>query len=75
MKELPKTIKYSLLLVILGIVAGGLLAYVNSITAPIIAERKDAELKEILEEYFECERFTDETTNYELDKGIENRQC
>ena len=42
MKELPKTIKYSLLLVILGIVAGGLLAYVNSITAPIIAERKDA---------------------------------
>lgn len=71
MKELPKTIKYSLLLVILGIVAGGLLAYVNSITAPIIAERKDAELKEILEEYFECERFTDETTNYELDKGIE----
>ena len=28
-------------------------------------------IKEILEEYFECERFTDETTNYELDKGIE----
>ncbi len=71
MKEMPKTIKYSLLLVVLGIIAGVLLAYVNSITAPIIAARKDAELKEILEEYFECDRFTDETTNYNLDKGIE----
>ena len=71
MKEMPKTIKYSLLLIILGVIAGVLLAYVNSITAPIIAAREEDELKEVLEGYFECDRFTDETTEYALDQGIE----
>ncbi len=71
MEKMPKTIKYSLLLVVLGIVAGVLLAYVNSITAPIIAAREENELKEVLEGYFECERFTEETTEYTLDSGIE----
>ncbi|MDD3348505.1 MAG: FMN-binding protein [Bacilli bacterium] len=71
MKEMPKTIKYSLFLVVLGIIAGVLLAFVNSITAPIIDARKEEELKEVLEEYFECDKFSDETANYSLDKGIE----
>ena len=70
MEKMPKTIKYSLLLVVLGIVAGVLLAYVNSITAPIIAAREENELKEVLEGYFECERFTEETKRSK--KSVEN---
>lgn len=71
MKNMPKTIKYSLFLVILGIIAGVLLAYVNSITAPLITAREEAELKEVLESYFVCDKFSDATADYELDKGIE----
>ncbi|WFA09480.1 RnfABCDGE type electron transport complex subunit G [Tissierella sp. Yu-01] len=37
-----KTVRYALVLLVVGIVAGGVLAYSNSITAPIIAEQQKA---------------------------------
>lgn len=37
-----KIVRYALVLLIVGIVAGGVLAYSNSITAPIIAEQQKA---------------------------------
>ena len=48
-----KTLKYSLFLLVLGILAGGLLAFVNSITAPIINERAKEEATRSLKENFD----------------------
>ncbi|MDD3171743.1 MAG: FMN-binding protein [Bacilli bacterium] len=72
MKHAPKSIRYSLFLLVLGIIAGILLATVNSITAPIIEERKENEIKEALQEYFTFDRFSEVTSSYsDLDKAIE----
>ena len=45
MKKMPKILYLSLFLLALGVVAGGLLSFINSVTAPIIEERKFEELK------------------------------
>ena len=52
-----KTLKYALFLLVLGIIAGGLLALVNSFTAPVIEGRKRQAVKELLGEYFDYARF------------------
>ncbi|MGD9887192.1 MAG: FMN-binding protein [Bacilli bacterium] len=60
-----KPLKYSLILIVLGIIAGFLLAFVNSITSEIIYERQQAELKAALEEYFPYEAYSvDQSSQY-----------
>lgn len=57
-----RTLKYTLFLLIMGIVAGGLLALVNSFTAPIIEERQRQAVMEALGEHFDYQ-------DYSLDKA------
>lgn len=45
-----KSLKYGLFLAILGIIVGGLLAFVNSVTAPLIAEKQIEEVLPMLKE-------------------------
>lgn len=68
-----KTLKYALFLLVLGIIAGGLLALVNSFTAPVIEGRKRQAVKELLGEYFDYASFsTDKASLYpEKDSTIE----
>lgn len=47
-----KIMKYTLFLLALGLIAGFLLGFVNSITAPIIKERAQAEAEAALKEYY-----------------------
>jgi electron transport complex protein RnfG len=53
-----KTVKYALFLIILGIIAGGLLAAVNSFTAPIIEERQKQAVINALGEHFDYEDYS-----------------
>ncbi|MGD9604539.1 MAG: FMN-binding protein [Bacilli bacterium] len=60
-----KPLKYSLILIVLGIIAGFLLAFVNNITSEIINERQQEELKAALEQYFPYEAYSvDQSSNY-----------
>lgn len=49
MKKMPRTLYLCLFLLALGVIAGGLLAGVNALTAPIIAENEAKELAKNLE--------------------------
>src|SRR5690554_8101924 len=61
-----KTLKYGLFLLVLGVIVAGLLAIVNSITAPIIAENQLREVLPMLEEIDEdSDEFKDVTENYD----------
>lgn len=53
-----KTIRYALFLLVLGIIAGGLLAVVNSFTAPIIEERQREAVMEALNEHFDYPEYS-----------------
>ncbi|HEY8395274.1 MAG TPA: FMN-binding protein [Bacilli bacterium] len=59
-----KTVKYALFLLVIGIIAGGLLALVNSFTAPIIEERQRQAVMEALGEHFDY-------PSYSLDKAAD----
>ena len=62
MSRLPKPIHYGLLLLIIGGILGGLLVFVNSITAPIIAENEIKEVQPTLEALIpSCDRFVNVT--------------
>lgn len=67
-----KTLKYTLFLLVMGIVAGGLLALVNSFTAPIIEERQRQAVMEALGEHFDYPDFSlDKANEYpERNKNI-----
>jgi Na+-translocating ferredoxin:NAD+ oxidoreductase RnfG subunit len=63
---MAKSLKYSSILIVLGIVAGFLLAFVNNITSGIIEERQQEELRAALEEYFPYEAYSpDQSVNYD----------
>ena len=53
-----KPLKYSIFLTVLGIIAGFLLAFVNSITAPVIEARKKEEVIKALQEHFDYQDFS-----------------
>jgi electron transport complex protein RnfG len=62
-----KSLKYGLFLAILGIIVGGLLAFVNSVTAPLIAQKQIEEVLPMLKEVSHT------TKNFkDLTKDIEN---
>jgi len=67
-----KILKYSLMLIALGLISGFLLAFINSLTAPVIAARKKAEVKEALQEYFNYNEYTENKSGEysDLDKSI-----
>lgn len=71
MNKLSNTVKYTLFLVVLGVVAAGLLAVVNSFTAPIIEEAKQRKLQETLEKDFPYPSY-EETKFSNLSKEITN---
>ena len=52
MSNNSKILKYSLFLIALGLIAGFLLGFVNSITSPIIKERAQAAAEAALKEHF-----------------------
>ncbi len=52
MVKMSNTIKYTIFLIVLGLVSGGLLAFINSVTDPIIQERKEKEIQEKLSSAF-----------------------
>ena len=67
---MSKPIKYGLFLfVLLGIVAA-LLTFVNSFTAPIIAENQLKDVLIELEKFDEDSTYKDETAKYKLPKGL-----
>lgn len=53
MKKMPNMLKYTIFLIVLGLISGGLLALVNSFTEPVIQERKEKEIQEKLSIAFE----------------------
>ncbi|HEY8445006.1 MAG TPA: FMN-binding protein [Bacilli bacterium] len=61
---MSKPLKYGLILLILGVICGGLLAFVNSFTAPIIEKREFdevvAQLKEVDDDSTSFEDVTDQ---------------
>lgn len=68
-----KYVKYTLFLLVLGLAAGFLLAFVNSITAPIILEAEENAAREALSEYYPFANYKDVTANMnDLDANIEN---
>lgn len=67
MKKLPNTIKYALFLVVLCLLAGGLLALVNSFTNPIITERNEKLLNDTLKKDFEADKYQEVTEKYMKD--------
>lgn len=71
-KPMAKPLKYSLLLIGLGLIAGFLLAYVNNITSGVLAERQRALIEEAMNEYFDYPSYSvDRSGDYEnLDSDI-----
>lgn len=53
MVKMSNTLKYTMFLIVLGLISGGLLAFINSITDPIIQDRKQQEIQEKLEIAFD----------------------
>jgi Na+-translocating ferredoxin:NAD+ oxidoreductase RnfG subunit len=53
-----KILKYTVFLLLLGIIAGALLGAVNAITSPIIKERKEKEATEALQKEFNYARYS-----------------
>lgn len=66
-----KSLKYGLFLLVLGVIVGGLLALVNSVTSPII---KENEVKKVLPDLQkvspESKNFIDVSEDYTLTKEI-----
>lgn len=63
---MKKPLKYGLFLLVLGIIVATLLAFVNSITAPIIAENELKEVRPLLEELdSDSNEFKDVTDDYD----------
>lgn len=71
-KPMAKPLKYSFLLIGLGLIAGFLLAYVNNITSGVLAERQRALIQEAMNEYFDYDSYSiDRSGDYEnLDSDI-----
>lgn len=66
---MKKIIHLTVFLALLSALAGGILAYVNSITAPIITERKIAAVKATLQELFpDAQNFAE--VSYEDASGL-----
>ncbi len=63
MSKLPKPLFYGLFLLILGIIIGGLLAGVNALTAPLIAENELEQVRPIIAEKIapDCDKIEDAT--------------
>lgn len=70
MKNMPKPIKYMLLLIILGLITGGLLSFVNGFTAPKIKEYEEEKTNNMLKELCVFETKEVVTTNYQNSKEI-----
>lgn len=65
MNKLPKFLHYGLFLFIMGILVGGLLALVNSFTAPIIAQKELDKAKEYFEVLVpDADRIVDASNDY-----------
>lgn len=72
MNNMPKPLKYSLFLLALGLITGFMLAFINSITEPIIDKRKEDEAREALQDYFDYEKYEDVTSEFvNNQKGID----
>ncbi|HBP26206.1 MAG TPA: hypothetical protein DD618_04570 [Acholeplasmatales bacterium] len=71
-KPIAKPLRYSLLLIGLGLIAGFLLAYVNNITSGVLAERQRALIQEAMNEYFDYASYSvDRSDDYDnLDSDI-----
>lgn len=74
MKRLPKPLHYSLLLIILGIIVGTLLSFVNKLTAPVIKENKVKIVEPLLREIvLTAKSFDIATEDYQdLEKNIQD---
>jgi Na+-translocating ferredoxin:NAD+ oxidoreductase RnfG subunit len=67
-----KYLKYTLFLLILGLIAGFLLAFVNSITAPIIRESEEKAAREALSQYYPFANYKEVTSDMNnLDANIQ----
>lgn len=65
MVKMSNTLKYTIFLIVLGLISGGLLAFINSVTEPIIQERKEKEIQEKLENAFEFSTSKEVTTEFD----------
>lgn len=73
MKKLPKPIQYMILLFCLGLITGGLLALINSITAPRIEAYENEKTNEALKELVDFSVQEEITEKYNQDtKNIGN---
>ena len=74
MKRLPKPLHYSLLLIILGIIVGTLLSFVNKLTAPVIKENKVKIVEPLLREIVPTAKSFDIATEdyQDLEKNIQD---
>ena len=70
---MSKPIKYAVFLILLGVLAGLLLAFVNGITSEIISSRERQKIKEALQEYFDYAEYSENiSTQYpDLNKAIQ----
>lgn len=69
MKKMPRILYLALFLLALGVIAGGLLSFVNSITAPVIEENATKELEKTLEAV-NVKNPTDITSKVKLVGGV-----
>ena len=69
MVKMSNTLKYTIFLIVLGLISGGLLAFINSITDPIIQERKEKEIQDKLIDAFPGFSSTKEVTSEFDDLG------
>lgn len=71
MKKMPRILYLALFLLILGVISGGLLALVNSITSSVIEENAQKELEKTLE-LVNVKNPTDITSTIILEGGVKN---
>ncbi len=71
MKKMPRILYLALFLLILGVISGGLLAVVNSITSSVIEENAQKELEKTLEKV-NVKNPKDITEAVELRDGVKN---
>ena len=65
MVKMSNTLKYTIFLIVLGLISGGLLAFINSVTDPIIQERKEKEIQEKLENAFDFSTSKEVTSEFD----------
>lgn len=71
MKKMPRILYLAIFLLILGVISGGLLAFVNSITSSVIEENAKKELEKTLE-MANVKNPTDITNDVILEDGVKN---